>query len=940
MSSGCKEKKKLSAIPLFFYRYTDQVNPELMLTKLENKTMNSGSFEQFLEAIGEFESGRPSGDPGQYRVSNPMGVSGKYQMNPGALFETGYISKLSTNPSSPWNVQWSDKSRQLGVNSYQDFLNQPAMQESAMRDLLRFNWDKMQEVVKKQGKSLENYIGQTRTYTKGNQTFSTQLTVSGLLYGAHSQGAWGMANQLLDNSSTNYGLSVIDKFGGYTVPTSITSNVSVSPTPTDPLPVDPTPEPPVSPAPTGNPINPIEGTNIEGTNNNDQLMGTNGDDQIIGRAGLDVIQAAAGNDRIFGGSGEDQLYGEEGNDRLKGNAGNDLLQGGLGNDHLFGGKDDDRLVGVDAQAATPGKNEQDFLKGDAGKDVFVLGNQEQAFYNDGVNSSQGRQDYARIKDFNMAQGDVIELYGQASDYQVETVSGSPDQAIFLKTAGEKELIALVEGETNALTLDSAAFRYVGNSSPTSPVDPMPPVNPTPPVDPTPPINPTTPTNPTTPEPNGDRWGNQFFAPYVDMGLYPVPDLDGIAKQTGVGLFNLGFMQSDGQGPAWAGIPALGLGSNNEQFLAMEQEIKQLQAIGGDVMVSFGGAAGTSLAQTFVRTNQSAVALKETYQSVISEFNLSHIDFDIEGGAVADPSSIALRSQAISLLQQENAGVDIWYTLPVLPSGLTAEGLNVVRSALEAGVDLDGINIMAMDYGDSAAPPDQATMGTYAIRAADNTFSQLTSLYGEYNQTIGWENIGVTPMIGVNDVTTEVFTKQDAQQLLAAAQERGMGMLSMWSMNRDQPAPSGQAGQVGIKHNGLSEAPYTFAGVFNDYGTPPALTPPSTTPGEPTGNTPDIVTGGTYTSIAVQKSDTLLQAKAGQAESFKLNYDWGHVVTIKGFDPTEDRLDLSAFWNEANNASLGVRDGNARLSLDFNNQTVILEGVGADQINQVQLLKAA
>ena len=41
--------------------------------------------------------------------------------------------------------------------------------------------------------------------------------------------------------------------------------------------------------------------------------------------------------------------------------------------------------------------------------------------------------------------------------------------------------------------------------------------------------------------SADRlWGERFFAPYVDMGLYPVPDLDGLARQHGVGLFCLGF----------------------------------------------------------------------------------------------------------------------------------------------------------------------------------------------------------------------------------------------------------------------------------------------------------------------------------------------------------------------------------------------------------------
>lgn len=114
----------------------------------------------------------------------------------------------------------------------------------------------------------------------------------------------------------------------------------------------------------------------------------------------------------------------------------------------------------------------------------------------------------------------------------------------------------------------------------------------------------------------------------------------------------------------------------------------------------------------------------------------------------------------ALLQQTKPEVKIWYTLPVLPTGLTADGLNVVESALKAGVNLAGVNVMAMDYGESAAPtsgPNAQTMGTYAIRAAEGTYAQLSSLYGKYGKTYGYSQLGVTPMIGVNDVLTEVFT---------------------------------------------------------------------------------------------------------------------------------------------------------------------------------------
>ena len=43
------------------------------------------------------------------------------------------------------------------------------------------------------------------------------------------------------------------------------------------------------------------------------------------------------------------------------------------------------------------------------------------------------------------------------------------------------------------------------------------------------------------------------------------------------------------------------------------------------------------------------------------------------------------------------------------------------------------------------------MGTYAIQAAQSTYNQMTTLFGKYGQTFDWRQIGVTPMIGVNDV---------------------------------------------------------------------------------------------------------------------------------------------------------------------------------------------
>jgi hypothetical protein len=126
--------------------------------------------------------------------------------------------------------------------------------------------------------------------------------------------------------------------------------------------------------------------------------------------------------------------------------------------------------------------------------------------------------------------------------------------------------------------------------------------------------------------------------------------------------------------------------------------------------------------------------------------------------------------------------------------------------------------MAMDYGEYAAPTSGSnaqTMGTYVIRSAQSTYTQLATMYSKYGQTYGWSQLGVTPMLGVNDVTSEVFKVADAQALEDFARTKGIGMLSMWSLLRDNP---GTLGSVSESTSGLSDAAGSFSNVFNDYGT--------------------------------------------------------------------------------------------------------------------------
>ena len=311
----------------------------------------------------------------------------------------------------------------------------------------------------------------------------------------------------------------------------------------------------------------------------------------------------------------------------------------------------------------------------------------------------------------------------------------------------------------------------------------------------------------TPPPGDGRFA---FAPYADMTLWPPFDLTGTAREVGLRYYSLAFITSGGNcRAAWGGVIPLADDST------IGPDVESLRDLGGDVIVSFGGAAGVELGGSCT----SVTALQSQYQAVIDRYDLTRIDFDIEG-AVADGASADRRSRAIAALQSEAAArgkrLDVTFTLPVLPSGLTREGLDVLRSAIDNGVEITAVNVMAMDYGDGAAPDPQGRMGYYAIQAATSLHDQLRALYPAASDEELWRLVGVTPMIGVNDVASEIFTVADAEQLVDFATAKQLGMLSMWSAARDKQCAGGASNWASPVCSSILQQPFEFSRAFNRY----------------------------------------------------------------------------------------------------------------------------
>ncbi|PSM38794.1 hypothetical protein C6Y14_35055 [Streptomyces dioscori] len=148
--------------------------------------------------------------------------------------------------------------------------------------------------------------------------------------------------------------------------------------------------------------------------------------------------------------------------------------------------------------------------------------------------------------------------------------------------------------------------------------------------------------------------------------------------------------------------------------------------------------------------------------------------------MTDSDSVALRSEAIALLQKERADLSVTFTLPVMPSGLDDDGVALLESANDNGVVVSTVNIMTMNYGSSY----DEDMGDYAKTSARAAHDQLKEIFG-LSDAGAWKGLALTSMLGVNDVDNETFTLADAAEVRAFAEQKGVAWVSMWSTFRDQ-----------------------------------------------------------------------------------------------------------------------------------------------------------
>ena len=306
-----------------------------------------------------------------------------------------------------------------------------------------------------------------------------------------------------------------------------------------------------------------------------------------------------------------------------------------------------------------------------------------------------------------------------------------------------------------------------------------------------------------------------YAPYFET--WTTDTITGVAQQSGARYFTLAFLETLSKTScalAWDGDKTQTVAGG--RYLS---DIASLRALGGDVVPSFGGWSADQGGTEIGDSCQDVNAIATAYEQLVTTYNVSRLDMDIEGRSLTKPDGIDRRNKAIKLLQDWAASqgrtVHIVYTLPTSASGLEASGLAVLQNAIANGVRVDIVNIMTFDYYDRVT----TDMGSAAISAAQGLFNQLHGLYSAKSTAQLWAMVGITIMNGLDDYPrrTESTSVADVQRILDFSRTNGISELSMWAIQRDNGGCPGSTGSNNC--SGIVQNTWDFTHVLSPFTAP-------------------------------------------------------------------------------------------------------------------------
>ena len=306
-----------------------------------------------------------------------------------------------------------------------------------------------------------------------------------------------------------------------------------------------------------------------------------------------------------------------------------------------------------------------------------------------------------------------------------------------------------------------------------------------------------------------------YSPYFET--WTADGLTSTANASGTRYLTLAFLETTSKTSCtltWDGVRSDPVA--NGKYLA---DIANLRALGGDVIPSFGGWSADQGGTEIGDSCKNVDTIFAAYRDLVTTYRVSRLDMDIEGRSLTKSEGIDRRNKAIKKLQDWATAsgwpLTISYTLPTSADGLEASGLAVLQNAKTNGVRIDIVQPMVFDYYDRVT----TDMGAAAQSALNGVRAQLESVDPGHTDAEYWGRIGATIMNGIDDYPrrTEVTTLADAQSLLAFAQSKGMAVLSMWAIQRDNGNCPGVGGANDC--SGIAQPTWGFSQIFNPFTGP-------------------------------------------------------------------------------------------------------------------------
>ncbi|OUM57737.1 glycoside hydrolase family 18 protein, partial [Piromyces sp. E2] len=296
-----------------------------------------------------------------------------------------------------------------------------------------------------------------------------------------------------------------------------------------------------------------------------------------------------------------------------------------------------------------------------------------------------------------------------------------------------------------------------------------------------------------------------FAPYVQVSAGNKVASKDVINKTGSKYFTYGFLNAkkvNGEEiPYWDGDK----GAYNSGVF--DSDMEYIKKNGGNIIVSFGGYKGRELATVIKDENQ----LYKAYESIIKYFKLTWIDLDIEGEFAENQSANSRRNRVMIKLKENYPNLIVAYTLSASYSdGLSSSSKSILKDAYKQGLQVDMVNIMAMDYYDTKGDEGKTKMGKFAIQTAEKAYNQIKEM--------GFKNtkIGITPMIGMNDDPKEIFSLSNAREVLEYAQNHDwIGLLSFWSINRDNGNGKNKS-ESSNDYSSIKQELFEFTNIFKKF----------------------------------------------------------------------------------------------------------------------------